>query len=161
MNDDPYEVLGIGREASAKDIRQRYLALARRYHPDVNGGDGTAEWVFKHIQHAYESLRGHDGASGPAPTGRPRSRREPIRANRNGNAEHDGDGPEPREYWKHRREERRGNGGASNRHGGPRSRPGTGTRNDCQERAGRRSRCPPRPQSPQWSAPSSAGSTPQ
>ena len=36
---DYYEVLGVPRDASEKDIRQAYRRLARKYHPDVNPGD--------------------------------------------------------------------------------------------------------------------------
>ena len=60
MSDDPYEVLGIERTASAKNVRSRYRVLARRYHPDVNGGDGTADWVFKRVQEAYESTQSEE-----------------------------------------------------------------------------------------------------
>jgi len=53
---DYYEVLGVGRRASAKDIRKAYRKLARQYHPDVNPGDTHAEEKFKEINEAYEVL---------------------------------------------------------------------------------------------------------
>lgn len=53
---DYYEVLGVKRSASAKDIRQAYRRLARQYHPDVNPGDKSAEARFKEINAAYEVL---------------------------------------------------------------------------------------------------------
>ncbi len=51
-----YEVLGVGRSASEKDVRQAYRRLARQYHPDVNPGDKAAEEKFKEINEAYEVL---------------------------------------------------------------------------------------------------------
>lgn len=53
---DYYEVLGVGRKATDKDIRAAYRKLARQYHPDLNPGDKTAESRFKEIQQAYEVL---------------------------------------------------------------------------------------------------------
>ncbi len=51
-----YELLGIGRDATDRDIKQAYRRLARKYHPDVNPGDKTAEAKFKEINAAYEVL---------------------------------------------------------------------------------------------------------
>ena len=51
-----YELLGVGRSASEKDVRQAYRRLARQYHPDVNPGDKSAEQKFKEINEAYEVL---------------------------------------------------------------------------------------------------------
>lgn len=53
---DYYEVLGVKRDASEKEIRAAFRKLARRYHPDVNPGDKTAEAKFKEINAAYEVL---------------------------------------------------------------------------------------------------------
>lgn len=53
---DYYELLGVPRKAPQKDIRQAYRKLARKYHPDLNPGDKSAEEKFKQIQEAYDVL---------------------------------------------------------------------------------------------------------
>ena len=53
---DPYEVLGVPRDASADEIKSAYRRLARRYHPDVNRDDPQAEEKFKEIGNAYSVL---------------------------------------------------------------------------------------------------------
>lgn len=84
---DYYEVLGVPRTASEKDIRQAYRRLARKYHPDVNPGNKAMEEKFKELQEAYDVLSdkekrqlydrfgqnwkyaGKAPPSGPGPTG--------------------------------------------------------------------------------------------
>src|SRR5258708_11310659 len=53
---DYYELLGVARKASAKDIRASFRKLARKYHPDLNPGDKSAEEKFKQLQEAYDVL---------------------------------------------------------------------------------------------------------
>jgi DnaJ-class molecular chaperone len=53
---DYYEVLGVPRTASAKEIKSAFRKLARQYHPDVNAGDAAAEARFKEINTANEVL---------------------------------------------------------------------------------------------------------
>src|SRR5687768_12609425 len=54
--EDLYLVLEIGRMASVSDIKRAFRKLARRYHPDINPGDRSAEERFKLISEAYEIL---------------------------------------------------------------------------------------------------------
>jgi len=53
---DYYELLGVPRKATAKDIRTSFRKLARKYHPDLNPGDKSAEEKFKQLQEAYDVL---------------------------------------------------------------------------------------------------------
>ena len=72
---DYYEVLGIPKNVSEKDLKQAYRKLALKYHPDKNKGDAESEEKFKEATEAYEVLRdpkkraaydkyGHAGVSG-------------------------------------------------------------------------------------------------
>ncbi len=71
---DPYEVLGVGRDAADDEIKRTFRKLARELHPDVNRHDPEAEEKFKEAAEAYEILSdperraiydryGHDGLS--------------------------------------------------------------------------------------------------
>jgi molecular chaperone DnaJ len=53
---DYYQILGVSRNASEKEIKQAYRRLARKHHPDLNPGDKSAEAKFKEINAAYEVL---------------------------------------------------------------------------------------------------------
>ncbi len=53
---DYYEILGVDRNASQEEIKRAYRRLARKYHPDMNKGDATAEEKFKEINEAHEVL---------------------------------------------------------------------------------------------------------
>ncbi len=53
---DYYKILGVGKSAGADDLKKAYRKLARKYHPDVNPGDKSAEARFKEINEAYEVL---------------------------------------------------------------------------------------------------------
>jgi molecular chaperone DnaJ len=56
MPRDPYEVLGVGRDASAQDIKKAFRQLAMELHPDVNAHDPDAEEKFKEAAEANEIL---------------------------------------------------------------------------------------------------------
>src|SRR5919197_3835522 len=53
---DPYAVLGVDRKASEDEVKKAYRKLARRYHPDRNPDDSSAEERFKEVQQAYSIL---------------------------------------------------------------------------------------------------------
>ncbi|MBC8359394.1 MAG: molecular chaperone DnaJ [Candidatus Aminicenantes bacterium] len=56
MEKDYYKILGVDRKAVLSDIKKSYRKLARKFHPDLNPGDKTAESKFKEIQEAYSVL---------------------------------------------------------------------------------------------------------
>jgi DnaJ-class molecular chaperone len=56
MAKDFYQILGVGRGADEKEIKTAYRKLARKYHPDVNPNDKSAETRFKEISEAYDVL---------------------------------------------------------------------------------------------------------
>jgi DnaJ-class molecular chaperone len=60
---DPYETLGVPRDASQADIRKAYRRLAKKYHPDLNPGDAEAEKRFKEIS-AANSIIGDETQRG-------------------------------------------------------------------------------------------------
>lgn len=75
---DYYEVLGVGKNATADEIKKAYRKLAVKYHPDKNPGDKEAEEKFKEAAEAYSILSdadkkarydqfGHAGVDGAAP----------------------------------------------------------------------------------------------
>jgi DnaJ-class molecular chaperone len=53
---DPYEVLGVKRDASPKEIQKAYRRLAKKLHPDLNPGNADAEKQFKEVTAAYDLL---------------------------------------------------------------------------------------------------------
>src|ERR671935_3180980 len=56
MRRDPYEVLGVARDADDGEIKKAFRRVARELHPDVNSHDPEAEEKFKEAAEAYEIL---------------------------------------------------------------------------------------------------------
>jgi DnaJ-class molecular chaperone len=57
---DPYQVLGVSRQASAEELRRAFRKLAKQHHPDRNPGDKAAEEKFKQISSAFDLLGDED-----------------------------------------------------------------------------------------------------
>jgi DnaJ-class molecular chaperone len=57
---NPYEVLGVKKDASDEEIRRTYRTLAKKHHPDLNPGNKAAEARFKEISAAYDLLSDKD-----------------------------------------------------------------------------------------------------
>ena len=53
---DYYSILDVDRKAGPKEIKKAYRKLARKYHPDVNGGDKMASEKFQEINEAHEGV---------------------------------------------------------------------------------------------------------
>ncbi len=56
MDEDPYAILEVKREATQDEIRSAYRRLAKKLHPDLNPGDKQAEEKFKQVAAAYDLL---------------------------------------------------------------------------------------------------------
>lgn len=56
MNQDPYKVLGLTPDATDDEVKAAYKKLAKKYHPDLNGGSAEAEARMKEINSAYATI---------------------------------------------------------------------------------------------------------
>ena len=63
MSQDPYEILGVERDADVQTIRKAYRKLAAKFHPDQNPDDPKAEERFKEVAGAWEILGDEDRRS--------------------------------------------------------------------------------------------------
>ena len=69
MAQDPYKVLGVSPGASDEEIKKAYRALAKKYHPDVNGSSPQAEARMKEINEAYSTLIKNKNGQSAGPRG--------------------------------------------------------------------------------------------
>lgn len=66
---DPYQVLGVSRDASDEEVKAAYRKLAQKYHPDLHPGDQAAAEKMKEINAAYDQIKNPaaaQSASGPS-----------------------------------------------------------------------------------------------
>ena len=56
---DPYEVLGLNRNATEDEVKKAYKTLAKKYHPDVTGNDPAAAKRMQEINAAYDAIINH------------------------------------------------------------------------------------------------------
>ena len=85
---DPYEVLGVSRNASEEEIKQVYRRLAKKYHPDLNPGDAEAAQKMKEINAAYEQI--HNPSQRNAATDRTQNNTTPYGSNSYGSGTYGG-----------------------------------------------------------------------
>ena len=66
---DPYEVLGVARDASDDEIKRAYRRLAKQYHPDANPDDPAAAKKMQEINAAYDQIKNPEKYQGAAAHG--------------------------------------------------------------------------------------------
>ena len=63
MREDPYKILGVSRNASEDEIKKAYKALAKKYHPDLNGNSPEAAEMMKKVNEAYDAIMSGNAAT--------------------------------------------------------------------------------------------------
>lgn len=97
---DPYEVLGVSRNASEEEIKQAYRRLAKQYHPDLHPGDKEAARKMQEINAAYEQL--HNPAQRNAASDRAQNNTRPQGTDSyGGQAQQSGDPFDPFDIFGH------------------------------------------------------------
>ena len=66
---DPYQILGVDRDASDEEIKRAYRRLAKQYHPDANPGDEAAAKKMQEINDAYDQIKNPEKYRGAASGG--------------------------------------------------------------------------------------------
>lgn len=94
MYEDPYQILGVSRDASDEEIKKAYRRLAKKYHPDLNPGDEEAARQMQRINAAYEQIT-NPGKANPTYGGA-----DPFRGYR-GSAEHSDTGRYQQAAWQY------------------------------------------------------------
>ena len=79
---DHYQTLGVSRNATQKELQAAFRKLARKYHPDANKDEPSAEEQFKNINEAYEDLEFRAGNQWPAYAKQARKDRPMLTVNR-------------------------------------------------------------------------------